>query len=117
MHSPDRPHSYDPDSQLQQVSSAEISPLAAPEKTCTTNVFADCSTSSIHSETSSPRADVKQKECTTCDTVLMLRPADQTTVSAPLRVTCGTKQVQTRLESTTFDPSGRTLLPVYLMIA
>ena len=47
----------------------------------------------------------------------MLRPADQTTVSAPLRVTCGTKQVQTRLESTTFDPSGRTLLPVYLMLA
>ena len=42
----------------------------------------------------------------------MLRPADQATVNTPLTVTCGTKQVQTGLESTTFDPSGRALLSV-----
>ena len=47
----------------------------------------------------------------------MLRPADQATVNAPLTVTCCTKQGQTCLESTTFDPSGRTFLSVHLMLA
>ena len=47
----------------------------------------------------------------------MLRPADQATVHAPLTVTCGTKQVRTSLESTTFDHSGRSLLSVHLMLA
>ena len=117
VHSPERPHIHDPDSQLQQVNATAISAPAAPEKSCTTNVSADCSTLSIQSETSSPRADVEQKVSTACDTVLMLRPADYTTVNAPLTVTCGTKRVQTRFESTTFDPSGRTLLSVHLMLA
>ena len=117
MHSPDGRHIHDPDSQLQQVNAAAISVHAASEKLSTTNVFADCSTSCIHSETSSPRADVKQKASTACDTVLMVRPADQTTVNAPSTVTCGTKQVRTRLESAIFDPRGRTLLSVHLMLA
>ena len=47
----------------------------------------------------------------------MLRPADQTTVIAPLTVTCGTKQVQTSLESTIFNPSGQILLFVHSMLA
>ena len=38
-------------------------------------------------------------------------------LNAPLTVTCGTKQVQTSLESTTIDPSGRTILSVHLMLA
>ena len=46
----------------------------------------------------------------------MQRPADQTTVNALLTVTCCTKQVQTSLESKTFDPNGRTLLSVHLMV-
>ena len=93
-----------------------------PVKLCTTTGFADCPLSSIQSETFSPRAEVEEKAGaaqtapTDCDRVLMLRPADQTTVNAPLTVTCGTKQVQTTLESTTVDPSGRTLLSVHLML-
>ena len=51
-----------------------------------------------------------------CDRVLMLRPADQTTVNAPLTITCGTKQLQTSLESTTFDRSGQTLLNLHLIL-
>ena len=47
----------------------------------------------------------------------MLRPANQTTVNASLTVTCGTKQVQASLESTTFDPSGRIFLSVHIMLA
>ena len=63
------------------------------------------------------RADAKEKAPTACDKVLMPRPADQTTVNAPLTVICGTKQRQTSLESTTFDPSCQTLLSVHLMLA
>ena len=48
--------------------------------------------------------------------VLMLRQADQTTVSVPLTVTCGTRQVQTSFESTIVDPSGQTLLRVHPML-
>ena len=94
-----------------------ISAPAAPEKSCITELFADCPTLSMQSESSSPRADIKQKASTACDRVLMLRPADQSTENAPLTVTCGTKQMQISLESTTFDPSGQTLLPVHLMLA
>ena len=80
-------------------------------------------TLSIQSETSSHRVEEKKKTdatqtlSTASGRVLMLRPADQATVNAPLTVTCGTKQVQTGLESTTFDPSGRTLLSVHLVLA
>ena len=94
-----------------------------PVKSCTTEVSAGCPTLSIQSETSSPRAEEKKKTdatqtlSTDSGRVLMLRPADQATVNAPLTVTCGTKQVQTGLESTTFDPSGRTLLSVHLVLA
>ena len=49
------------------------------------------------------KADAAQTATTDCDSVLMLRLADQTTVDAPLTVTPGTKQVQKSLESTTFD--------------
>ena len=49
--------------------------------------------------------------------MLLLRPADQPIVNAPLTVTNGTKQVQKCLESTTFDHSGRNILSVHLMLA
>ena len=45
------------------------------------------------------------------DRVLMLHPAE------PLTITCGAKQVQTCLEPTTFDPQGRTLISIHLMLA
>ena len=51
------------------------------------------------------------------DQVLVLRPADLPGMSPPLTVTCGDKQVQTSLEPTTFDPQGRTLISVHLMLA
>ena len=51
------------------------------------------------------------------DRVLVLRPADQHTSSPPLMVTCGDKQVQTSMEPTSFDPQGRTLISIHLVIA
>ena len=123
VHSAEGRHIQDTDRKPQQVAAAAISAPAAPVKLCTTTGFADCPTSSVQSETLSSRAEVEEKADalqtapTDCDRVLMLRPADQTTVNAPLTVTCGTKQVQTTLESTTFDPSGRTLQSVHLMLA
>ena len=116
VHSAEGRHIQDTHKNPQQVAAAAIPARAAPVKLCTTTGFADCPTSSIQSETFNPNAEVEeeagaaQTAPTDCDRVLMLRPADQTTVNAPLTVTCGTKQVQTTLESTTIDPSGRTLL-------
>ena len=49
--------------------------------------------------------------------VLMLRPAEETHVATPLNVTCGTIQIQTSPESTTFDPSGRRIMSVRLLLA
>ena len=121
VHRPE--HILDPDSEPQQGAAAAVPAPAVPVKSCTTEVSADCPTLSIQSETSSPRAEEKKKTdatqtlSTASGRVLMLRPADQTTVNAPLTVTCGTKQVQTGLESTTLDPSGRTLLSVNLVLA
>ena len=112
VHSAERRQIQDPDSKPQQVAAAASSVPAAPVKLCTTTVFADCPTSSIESETFNSRAEVGEKADaaetapTAYDRVLLLRPADQPTVNASLTVTCGTKQVQTSLESTTFDPSG-----------
>ena len=112
VHSAERCQIQDPDSKPRQVAAAASSVPAAPVKSCTTDVFANCPTSSIQSETFSSRAKVEEKADATQtaptahDKVLLLRPADQPTVTAPLTVTCGTKQVQTSLESTTFDPSG-----------
>ena len=124
VHSAEGRQIQDPDSKPQQVAAAAaISAPAASVKSCTTDVFADCPTSSIQSETFSSWAKVEQKADaaqtapTLFDRVLLLRPANQPTVLAPLTVTCGTKQVQTSLESTTFDPSGRTILSVHLMLA
>ena len=126
MHSAEGRQFQDPDSKLQQVAAAAAaasSAPVAPVNSCTTDVFADCPTSSIQSETFSSRAEVEEKADaaqtapTAYDRVLLLRPADQPTVNAPLTVTCGTKQVQTSLESTTFDPSGRTILSVHLMLS
>ena len=115
-------HIFDPDSEPQQGAAATVPVPAIPVKSCTTEVSTDCPTLSIQSETFSPRAEEKKTEATRTlstvgDRVLLLRPADQATVNAPLTVTCGTKQVQTGLESTTFDPSGRTLLSVHLVLA
>ena len=120
VHRPE--HIFDPDSEPQQGAAATVPVPAVQVKSCTTEVSTDCPTLSIQSETFSPRAEEKKTEATRTlstvrDRVLMLRPADQATVNAPLTVTCGTKQVQTGLESTTFDPSGRTLLCVHLVLA
>ena len=51
------------------------------------------------------------------DRVLMLHPAEPPAFHPPLIVTCGTKQIQTCLEPTTFDPQGRTLVSIHLMLA
>ena len=51
------------------------------------------------------------------DRVLVQHPAVLPATSPPLTVTCGDKQVQTRLEPTTFDPLGRTLISVHLVLA
>ena len=120
VHRPE--HILDPDSELQQGAAAAAPAPAAPLKSCTTEVSAGCPTLSIQFEISSPRAEEKKTDAThTLSTasgrVLMLRPADEATANAPLTVTCGTKQVQTGLESATFDPSGRTLLSVHLVLA
>ena len=121
VHRPE--HILDPHSEPQQGAASAVPAPAVPVKSCTTEVSAGCPTLSIQSETSSPRAEEKKKTdatqtlSTASGRVLMLRPADQATVNAPLTVTCGTKQVQTSLESTTFDPSGRTLLSVHLVLA
>ena len=123
VHSAERRQIHDPDSKPRQVAAAASSAPAAPVKSCTTDVFADCPTSSIQSETFSSRteveeeADAAQTAPTAYDKVLLLHPADQPTENAPLTVACGTKQMQTSLESTTFDPSGRTIRSVHLMLA
>ena len=51
------------------------------------------------------------------DRVLMLHPAEPPAFFTPLAITCGAKQVQTCLEPTTFDPQGRTLISIHLMLA
>ena len=51
------------------------------------------------------------------DRVLMLHPAEPPAFCTPLTFTCGAKQVQTCLEPTTFDPQGRTLISIHLMLA
>ena len=47
----------------------------------------------------------------------MLHPAKPPAFYTPLTITCGAKQVQTCLEPTTFDPQGRTLISIHLMLA
>ena len=120
VHRPE--HFLGPDSEPQQGAAAATPVPAASLTSCTTEVSAGCPTLSIQSEISGPGAEEKKTDAThTLSTasgrVLLLRPADQATVNAPLTVTCGTKQVQTGLESATFDPSGRTLLSVHLVLA
>ena len=51
------------------------------------------------------------------DRVLMLHLAEPPAFYTPLTITCGAKQVQTCLEPTTFDPQGRTLISIHLMLA
>ena len=51
------------------------------------------------------------------DRVLMLHPAEPPAFHPPLIVTCGTKQIQTCLKPTTFNPQGRTLISIHLMLA
>ena len=52
------------------------------------------------------------------DRVLMLNLATQTQAfHTPLTISCGAKQVQTCLEPTTFDPQGRTMISIHLMLA
>ena len=49
--------------------------------------------------------------------VLMLRPAEAAHVATPLIVACGKIQIQTNPEPITFDPSGRTIMSVRLLLA
>ena len=51
------------------------------------------------------------------DRVLMLHPAQPPAFHTPLTFTCCAKQVQTCLEPTTFDPQGRTLISIHLLLA
>ena len=51
------------------------------------------------------------------DRVLMLHPAQPPAFHTPLTFTCGAKQVQTCLEPTTFEPQGRTLISIHLLLA
>ena len=51
------------------------------------------------------------------DRVLMLHPTEPHAFHTPLTITCGAKQVQTCLEPTTFDPQGRTLISIHLLLA
>ena len=51
------------------------------------------------------------------DRVLMQHPAEPPAFYTPLTITCGAKQVQACLEPTTFDPQGRTLISIHLMLA
>ena len=51
------------------------------------------------------------------DRVLMLHPAQPPAFHTPLTFTCGAEQVQTCLEPTTFDPQGRTLISIHLLLA
>ena len=51
------------------------------------------------------------------DRVLLLHPAEPPAFYTPLTITCGAKQVQTCLEPTTFNPQGRTLTSIHLMLA
>ena len=49
--------------------------------------------------------------------VLMLRPAENTHVAIPLNITCRKIQLQVNAEPTTFDPSGRTIISIRLLLA
>ena len=51
------------------------------------------------------------------DRVLMLHPTEPPAFHTPLTITCGAKLVQTCLEPTTFDPQGRTLISIHLLLA
>ena len=52
------------------------------------------------------------------DRVLMLNlAAEPPAFHTPLTISCGAKQVQTCLEPTTFDPQGRTMISIHLMLA
>ena len=51
------------------------------------------------------------------DRVLMLDPAEPPAFYTPLTITCGAKQVPTCLETTMFDPQGRSLISIHLMLA
>ena len=51
------------------------------------------------------------------DCVLMPHPTEPPAFHTPLSITCGAKQVQTCLEPTTFDPQGRTLISIHLLLA
>ena len=51
------------------------------------------------------------------DRVLMLNlAAEPMAYHTPLTISCGAKQVQTCLEPTTFDPQGRTMISIHLML-
>ena len=51
------------------------------------------------------------------DRVLMLHSAEPPAFHTPLTITCSAKQVQTCLELTTFDPQGRALISIHLLLA
>ena len=64
-------------------------------------------------------AEQSQTSHTTSDNemVLMLRPAEAAHMATPLTTTCGTIQMQTNPEPTTFDSSGRTIMSIRFLLA
>ena len=49
--------------------------------------------------------------------VLMLSSAEAAHIATPLTITCGKVQLQTNREPITFDPSGRTIMSIRLLLA
>ena len=64
-------------------------------------------------------AEQSQTSHTTSDNkmVLMLRPAEAAHIATSSTLTCGKVQMQPRAEPTTFDPSGRTIMSLRLVLA
>ena len=81
--------------------------LVIPNEELAHNCWAEVESSGVASQTV-PLED---------DRVLMLHPVEPPAFYTPLNITYGTKQVQTCLEPTTFDPQGRTLISIHLMLA
>ena len=64
-------------------------------------------------------AEQPQTSHTTSDNemVLLLRPAEAAHMATPLTITCRKIKMQANPEPTTFDPSGRTVMSICLLLA
>ena len=84
---------------------------------CTENPVSDDLAFSRWAETEVPSMATQDIPVSGDDRVLVLRPADIPAMSPSFTVTCDDKQVPTSLEPTSFDPQGRTLISIHLMLA